>query len=142
MSKAEASKCCGDAKAIDASKFVFVQARPQEVGGPERPSFTFWKDVKLRLMKNKMALVSLAILLLLAAGVFLFYRWKTDSGYWTIAVFGVDSRDGIIESGTHSDVEMICSIVVNCEKSRMRCPPSSAPATSSRHVSSLALPPA
>lgn len=67
MSKAEASKCCGDAKAIDASKFVFVQARPQEVSGPERPSFTFWKDVKLRLMKNKMALVSLAILLLLAA---------------------------------------------------------------------------
>ena len=60
--------------------------------------------------KRRILLAEILILLLLAAGVFLFYRWKTDSGYWTIAVFGVDSRDGIIESGTHSDVEMICVI--------------------------------
>ena len=33
-----------------------------------------------------------------------------DDGYWTIAVFGVDSRDGNLEEGALSDVEMICSI--------------------------------
>ena len=31
-------------------------------------------------------------------------------GYWTIALFGVDSRDSNVEKGTHSDVNMICNI--------------------------------
>lgn len=31
-------------------------------------------------------------------------------GYWTIALFGVDSRDGNLDKGTLSDVEMICNI--------------------------------
>ena len=54
----------------------------------------------------------LKILLLVAvlfAGYLLFQR-VTDDGYWTIAVFGVDSRDGRLGKGALSDVEMICSI--------------------------------
>lgn len=31
-------------------------------------------------------------------------------GYWTVAVFGVDSRDANIDKGTNADVQMICSI--------------------------------
>lgn len=31
-------------------------------------------------------------------------------GYWTVAVFGVDSRDARLGSGTNADVQMICSI--------------------------------
>lgn len=31
-------------------------------------------------------------------------------GYWTVAVFGVDSRDSRIGSGNNADVQMICSI--------------------------------
>ncbi|MEY8337828.1 LCP family protein [Lachnospiraceae bacterium 62-35] len=31
-------------------------------------------------------------------------------GYWTIALFGVDSRGANVEKGTHSDVNMICNI--------------------------------
>ena len=31
-------------------------------------------------------------------------------GYWTIAIFGVDSRDNSITKGTNSDVNMICNI--------------------------------
>lgn len=31
-------------------------------------------------------------------------------GYWTIAVFGVDARDKAINSGTNSDVNIICNI--------------------------------
>lgn len=31
-------------------------------------------------------------------------------GYWTIAVFGVDSRDGNVNKGTNADVIMVCNI--------------------------------
>ena len=31
-------------------------------------------------------------------------------GYWTVALFGVDSRDALVGSGTHSDAQIICSI--------------------------------
>ena len=32
------------------------------------------------------------------------------SGYWTIAVFGVDSRNGDVGKGNHADVQLLCSI--------------------------------
>lgn len=31
-------------------------------------------------------------------------------GYWTIAIFGVDSRDGNVHKGTNTDVIMLCNI--------------------------------
>ena len=37
-------------------------------------------------------------------------EWETMSGYTNIALFGVDSRSGQLESGTNSDTIMICSI--------------------------------
>lgn len=40
------------------------------------------------------------------------------SKYWTVAVFGVDSRDGGLEKDNHSDVEMIC--VLNRETGEIR----------------------
>lgn len=52
------------------------------------------------------------ILILVAclfAGLF-FYLHFRDNGYWTIAVFGVDSRDGNLGKGALSDVEMLASI--------------------------------
>lgn len=46
--------------------------------------------------------------------VFAFFygkRWLKDrDGYWNIAVFGVDSRDGNLDKGTLADVQMIASI--------------------------------
>ncbi len=54
----------------------------------------------------------LKVLLLAAvllSGYFLYQR-MTDDGYWTVAVFGVDSRDGKLGKGALSDVEMVCSI--------------------------------
>ena len=45
----------------------------------------------------------------LFAGIFL-YRHFRAGGYWTIAVFGVDSRDGNLGKGALSDVEMLASI--------------------------------
>lgn len=31
-------------------------------------------------------------------------------GYWTVAMFGVDSRDSLVGSGTNADAQIICSI--------------------------------
>lgn len=45
----------------------------------------------------------------LFAGILL-YRHVRDNGYWTIAIFGVDSRDGNLGKGALSDVEMLASI--------------------------------
>lgn len=50
---------------VDASKFVFVEQRPELLEKKERPSFTFWIDVKNRLFRNKVAVVSLVIILIL-----------------------------------------------------------------------------
>ena len=51
---------------LDPSKFVFVHNDGDGLNRMERPSFTFWKDVKIRLMKNKMAMASLIVLIILA----------------------------------------------------------------------------
>lgn len=52
----------------------------------------------------------LAIAAVLLVGVFLYRRFTSQSGYWTVAVFGVDSRDGNLGKGALSDVEILCSI--------------------------------
>ena len=31
-------------------------------------------------------------------------------GYWTVAVFGLDSRNGSVDKGNNADVQMLCSI--------------------------------
>ena len=51
----------------------------------------------------------LILVVCLFAGLLL-YRHFRDNGYWTIAVFGVDSRDGNLGKGALSDVEMLASI--------------------------------
>lgn len=51
----------------------------------------------------------LCLILLLIAGMFAYNHFRTG-GYWTIAIFGVDSRDGNIGKGALSDVEMLASI--------------------------------
>ncbi|WP_432631011.1 LCP family protein [Brotaphodocola sp.] len=51
--------------------------------------------------------------LLIALLLFIGYQGVSmfrGGGYWTIAVFGVDSRDGNLGRGALSDVEMLCSI--------------------------------
>lgn len=52
----------------------------------------------------------LAAFLLAAAAFFFFHKGIKEDGYWTVAVFGVDSREGKTGKGALSDVEMIASI--------------------------------
>ena len=51
----------------------------------------------------------LFLVVILVAGLSLYHHFR-DNGYWTIAVFGVDSRDGNLGKGALSDVEMLASI--------------------------------
>ncbi len=65
---------------------------------------------KKRKKKKIMRLTILAVLLIVVFAGFFIFRRLHDDGYWTIAVFGVDSRDGNLEENALSDVEMICNI--------------------------------
>lgn len=64
---------------------------------------------KKKKKKGKILLIEFLVLFLLIGGVFLFFK-KGSTGYWTVAIFGVDSRDGNLEKGALSDVEMLCVI--------------------------------
>lgn len=59
--------------------------------------------------KKKVFAKLLCVLAVLLIGIFLFQRIR-DDGYWTIAIFGVDSRDGNLGKGALADVSMVCSI--------------------------------
>ncbi|MEY8337284.1 LCP family protein [Lachnospiraceae bacterium 62-35] len=63
-----------------------------------------------RRKKRIFLLVEIIALFLLAAIIFSTIKKKNDDGYLTIAVFGVDSRDGKLGKGTLSDVEMLFCI--------------------------------
>ncbi len=71
-----------------------------------------------RRRKRGLLFFELLLLCILLAGTYLFFFKKKESKYWTVAVFGVDSRDGGLEKDTHSDVEMVC--VVNRETGEIR----------------------
>ena len=75
---------------------------------------------KKRHKKKKGPFVLVLLLLCgLLGGLFFYFRGGTmGSKYWTVAVFGVDSRDGGLEKDNHSDVEMIC--VLNRETGEIR----------------------
>lgn len=63
--------------------------------------------------KKKAPVILLFILgfLVLFSGILYAKRWMKDrDGYWNIAVFGVDSRDGGLEKGALADVQMLASI--------------------------------
>lgn len=59
--------------------------------------------------KGKILLIEFLVLFLLLGGVFFYFK-KGSTGYWTVAIFGVDSRDGSLGKGNLSDVEMLCVI--------------------------------
>ena len=64
-----------------------------------------------RKKKHRFTVLKILLLLVVLAGVYIGYQWiKAGSGFWTIAVFGVDSRKGNLEAGALSDVEMLCVI--------------------------------
>ncbi|MDO4789017.1 MAG: LCP family protein [Johnsonella sp.] len=61
--------------------------------------------------KKKAMWLLIPVLLLLFSGIyFAFQIFTKQTGYYTIAVFGVDSRDGNLGKGALADVNIICNI--------------------------------
>lgn len=88
-------------KDIDDDLEVFDLDERYKAVRPSRPQ---------RKKKKRPAIWKPAVLLLVLLCGFLIYRHFRDDGYWTIAVFGVDSRDGNLGKSNLSDVIMISSI--------------------------------
>lgn len=59
--------------------------------------------------KKKGRFLKLLLLLVICAGV-VFAKSLLQGNHWTVAVFGVDSREGTLERGTNSDVIMLVNI--------------------------------
>ncbi len=59
--------------------------------------------------RSKLAVIAVLIAALIA-GAWLIKRVQHDDGYWTISVFGLDSRDGNTGKGALADVQLIASI--------------------------------
>ncbi len=76
-----------------------VQEHPRVPSHPRRKRKR--KNIGIRLI---------LVLAIILAGIFFYHRLTAQKGWWTIAVFGVDSRDGNLGRGALSDVEMLCSI--------------------------------
>ncbi len=49
-------------------------------------------------------------LLILLLPAFIFWKRSQNNGYWTVAIYGVDSRDGNLGKGALADVQILCSI--------------------------------
>lgn len=79
-----------------------AQSRPQPGKGSAR--------ARVRRRKRKRRWLQLILLAVVLLAGYIFYQKLKDDSYWTIAVFGVDSRDGNLGKGALSDVEMICSV--------------------------------
>lgn len=65
---------------------------------------------KHRSKKKKGHLFFLVLIVLVLAGACLLKRTQPENGFWTIAVFGLDSRDGRTGKGALADVQMLASI--------------------------------
>ena len=71
---------------------------------------------KLKKPKKKIGFLTRLFLLVLLFTIvgggtyFAFHYVKNQKGYYTVAVFGVDSRDGNVEKGALSDVNMIVNV--------------------------------
>ncbi|MDR0925587.1 MAG: LCP family protein [Hungatella sp.] len=79
--------------------------------GPQNNANRKANKKRKRKHKQRVIFTELVILaLVLLAGFFILKQRTHQKGFWTIAVFGVDARDGSLEKGSLSDVEMICNI--------------------------------
>ncbi len=74
-----------------------------------RPSKTHTSVRKPKKRKKK-KILPLLVLFILISGCYFFLKRPGSSGYWTIAVYGVDSRDGNVGRGALADVQILCTI--------------------------------
>ncbi|MGN8817836.1 LCP family glycopolymer transferase [Oribacterium sp. HCP28S3_H8] len=76
-----------------------MQLNPGNPRRQHRRKKKFWKPI-----------IAMVLILMILFGAWSFLRPYIGNKYWTLAVFGVDSRDGNLEAGALSDVIMVASI--------------------------------
>lgn len=84
---------------------------PRQAPSKKRSASGSHRPPRRKKKKGKRLLLTLLLILAVAAAILFIKRWMKDrDGYWNIAVFGVDSRDGNLSKGALADVQMIASI--------------------------------
>lgn len=87
------------------------QAASRKSGSrPEKAAAAASRNHRRRSRRRFPVGLVLVAFIIAAAAVFFFSKGMKEDGYWTVAVFGVDSREGKTGKGALSDVEMIASI--------------------------------
>lgn len=81
-----------------------MEADDMEERGRKRPA----RRKKRRIGKLIRNVLVLALVLWVGSMAWAFFHKQT--GTWTVAVFGVDSRDGGVEKNALADVQMICTV--------------------------------
>lgn len=94
-----------------------TRKRKEDIEQVSSKSFEEIKFSKTRKRKKKkrnkfLILFRLLLLLIISSLVFLAYLFlnKKDTGFYTLAIFGVDSRDGNLKEGALADVNLIANI--------------------------------
>lgn len=80
-----------------------------QTGAQQRNAGHAHRTARRRKKQIRVILTMVFVLLFCFVG-YSFVKPFVGSRYWTIAVFGVDSRDGNLEKGALSDVQMLASI--------------------------------
>lgn len=84
--------------------------RARYTGVNGNPRHKNQKKKKRKQKRRFFLIMTAALILIILAGFFLLKQKTHQKGFWTIAVFGVDSRDGKLDKGALSDVIMLCNI--------------------------------
>ena len=95
-------------KKIVKTKKVTKNVNPRTVKKAEKERVK--KPKKKRGFLTRLFLLVLLFTIVGGGTYFAFHYVKNQKGYYTVAVFGVDSRDGNVEKGALSDVNMIVNV--------------------------------
>ncbi len=95
-------------KKIVKTKKVTKNVNPRTVKKVEKEKVK--KPKKKRGFLTRLFLLVLLFTIVGGGTYFAFHYVKNQKGYYTVAVFGVDSRDGNVEKGALSDVNMIVNV--------------------------------
>lgn len=95
-------------KKIVKTKKVTKNVNPRTVKKVEKERVK--KPKKKRGFLTRLFLLVLLFTIVGGGTYFAFHYVKDQKGYYTVAVFGVDSRDGNVEKGALSDVNMIVNV--------------------------------
>jgi LCP family protein required for cell wall assembly len=97
-----------DDEVVDEAYEITGTSKRKMAGKNQEQPEVSGKKAGKRKRKGTFRMILVGIVVFLAAAVL--WNHFTGNGWWTVAVFGVDSRDGNLGKGALSDVELVASI--------------------------------